>query len=125
MESKEHLKGEIIRTLKESLEASFAKAVNISHRQNNKYRHGEMRNSLHDFEILAYLGSGSFGQVQLIRTTSEEDSLPRNSLIALKTVTKASLKSKTKERIHAEKEILKASNGSPWVVQLYKTFQVC
>lgn len=103
-----------IEVLKAKIEALLRARLELAHRQQLT------GNPFNDFDILAYLGSGSFGSVLLVR---EKLQRLRRQVLALKVIPKKTMRLKTKERIHAEKDILLLSKGNPWIVELYRTFQ--
>ena len=79
-----------------------------------------------DYEVLAYIGRGSFGQVRLIRA---KDRIARKEyqLFALKNIAKEAMSSKPRERIHAERDVLVKAKGTPaqeWLVKIHQAFQV-
>ena len=79
----------------------------------------------HNFEVLAYLGRGSFGQVRLVKFMSSERNQTWNRYcFALKSISKASMGSKTHEKIFAERDILIKCYDCPWIGRLFQSFQV-
>ena len=88
--------------------------------------HHTLRNSILDFDVLAFIGRGSFGQVRLVRTKTHGTGRG-HLLFALKNITKDAMNSKPRERIHAERDVLVRAKGSlaqNWLVEIHQAFQV-
>jgi serine/threonine protein kinase len=81
------------------------------------------RLSSDDFEPLALIGRGAYGEVRLVRMKERFSrdiyamkSMPKESMIIKNQVT----------HVRAERDILtQAAESNPWIVVLYYTFQVC
>jgi serine/threonine protein kinase len=73
---------------------------------------------------LAFLGKGSFGQVQLVRRSGVQLPMWRRRLFALKVISKGSMRRKSRERVLAERDLLLAARGNQWIVQLHQSLQV-
>ena len=111
----ERANDDVIAAMKQKLEESFFLPS----------RHNPHAN-IHDFEVLAFIGRGSFGQVRLVRT--KQNSLNySHRLFALKNISKDAMNSKPRERIHAERDVLELAKGTTardWLVEIHQAFQV-
>jgi len=110
------------RQLEESLSL-----MDISEEEKEKYREAYVeavndmnkRLSINDFESLAIIGRGAFGEVRLVR---RNDNASRE-IYALKSMKKDNMISKNQvHHIRAERDILTESENS-WIVTLFYSFQ--
>jgi serine/threonine kinase 38 len=75
------------------------------------------RHSVEEFQSLAIVGRGAFGEVRLVRERATGD------LFALKSMDMKAMKSKNQvEHIKAEQDVLAAAN-TPWIVKLQYSFK--
>ncbi|ORY60429.1 kinase-like protein [Neocallimastix californiae] len=71
-----------------------------------------------DFETLKVIGKGAFGEVRLVQK------LDSGKIYAMKTLIKSEMVKKDQlAHVKAERDILAESVDTPWVVQLYYSFQ--
>ncbi|OUM65514.1 hypothetical protein PIROE2DRAFT_66120 [Piromyces sp. E2] len=71
-----------------------------------------------DFETLKVIGKGAFGEVRLVQK------LDTGKIYAMKTLIKSEMVKKDQlAHVKAERDILAESVDTPWVVQLYYSFQ--
>lgn len=77
-----------------------------------------VRLGIQDFEPIQTIGTGAFGQVRLVQ---KKDT---GKIFAMKSLRKADMiKRDQLAHVKAERDILAASSATPWVVQLYYSFQ--
>ena len=83
-------------------------------------RHQRKRLTIHDFEALAVIGRGAFGEVRLVR---KKDS---GEIFAFKSLVKSAMVMKNQVgHVKAERDILAmADNDNQWLVTLHYSFQV-
>lgn len=89
----------------------------IQHKEAESLRASRRKVSIYDFEPLAIIGRGAFGEVRIVRykTTGE--------ILALKKLNKSEMLLKNQVRhIRAERDVL-AQASNPWIVQLRCSFQ--
>jgi serine/threonine protein kinase len=99
---------------KEKYREAYAIANNEANEDMNK------RLSINDFESLAIIGRGAFGEVRLVR---RKDNIRTREVYALKSMKKDNMISKNQvHHIRAERDILTESEN-PWIVTLYYSFQ--
>ena len=78
------------------------------------------RLAIDDFESLAIIGRGAFGEVRLVR---RRDNIRTREVYALKSMLKDNMISKNQvHHIRAERDILTESEN-PWIVTLFYSFQ--
>ena len=93
---------------------AYTIANNEAHEDQNK------RLSIKDFESLAIIGRGAFGEVRIVR---RKDNIRSKEIYALKSMRKDNMISKNQvHHIRAERDILTESEN-PWIVTLYYSFQ--
>lgn len=106
--------------------------MDLTEEDKNKYREAYMiadseaaqdlkkRLTIDDFESLAIIGRGAFGEVRLVR---RKDNLRKREVYALKSMLKDNMISKNQvHHIRAERDILTESEN-PWIVTLFYSFQ--
>lgn len=107
---------DVIAAMKHKLEESFSLPG-----------HPTPHTNMLDYEVLAFIGRGSFGQVRLVRTKSSCGAGDGHRLFALKNISKDAMNSKPRERIHAERDVLeraKSTAARDWLVDIHQAFQV-
>jgi len=77
------------------------------------------RFTTNDFDSLAVIGKGAFGEVRLVRKKDTGE------IFATKTMVKAAMiRKKQESHVRAERDVLvKAKQSNPWITQLYWSFQ--
>lgn len=108
------------------------KTMDLSEEDKEKYREAfviadheaaedmQKRLTIDDFESLAIIGRGAFGEVRLVR---RKDNIRKREVYALKSMLKDNMISKNQvHHIRAERDILTESEN-PWIVTLYYSFQ--
>lgn len=99
---------------KDQYRQAFAIVNNEANRDMNK------RLTIDDFESLAIIGRGAFGEVRLVR---RKDNIRTKEVYALKSMRKDNMISKNQvHHIRAERDILTESEN-PWIVTLFYSFQ--
>jgi tRNA A-37 threonylcarbamoyl transferase component Bud32 len=99
---------------KDKYREAYAIANNEATQDQNK------RLTINDFESLAIIGRGAFGEVRLVR---RKDNIRTKEVYALKSMLKENMISKNQvHHIRAERDILTESENS-WIVTLYYSFQ--
>jgi serine/threonine kinase 38 len=100
---------------KEKYREALCKAKEVANNDQMK------RLTINDFEPLAIIGRGAFGEVRLVRR--KDDVFQRNEVYALKSMLKANMISKNQvHHIRAERDILTEAEN-PWIVTLFYSFQ--
>eukprot|EP00494_Astrolonche_serrata_P030064 UN30331 len=80
-------------------------------------RSNRKRYNVNDFQTLAVIGKGAFGEVRVVRQKDSKD------IYAMKSLLKSEILQKQQvTHVRAEKDLL-ASAKSDWLVQLYFSFQ--
>jgi len=89
----------------------------IQHKEAESLREGRKKVTIYDFEPLAIIGRGAFGEVRIVRAKATGE------ILALKKLSKADMLLKNQVRhIRAERDVL-AQASNPWIVQLRSSFQ--
>ncbi|CAG9319072.1 unnamed protein product [Blepharisma stoltei] len=89
----------------------------IQHKEAELLRKKRQKISVFDFEPLAIIGKGAFGEVRLVRNTNTGE------IAAMKKMSKSDLVFKNQiKHIRAERDVMALANN-PWVVQLKYSFQ--
>jgi serine/threonine kinase 38 len=89
----------------------------VKHKHAEFYRQRRVKMTPNDFESVAVIGRGAFGEVRLCKDKASGD------LVAVKRLKKQEMKQKNQVgHIKAERNILAASDN-PWIVQLKYSFQ--
>ncbi|TKY85548.1 hypothetical protein EX895_005710 [Sporisorium graminicola] len=89
----------------------------LGRRESNFLRLRRTRLGLDDFRTVKVIGKGAFGEVRLVQKTDT------GKIYAMKTLRKSEMFKKDQlAHVRAERDVLAESN-SPWVVQLYYSFQ--
>ena len=75
---------------------------------------------LSDLRIVATLGVGGFGRVELVQIAGDT----KNRSFALKQMKKSQIvETRQQQHIMSEKEIMESSSDCPFLVKLFKTFK--
>ncbi|WVQ74170.1 hypothetical protein IAR50_003763 [Cryptococcus sp. DSM 104548] len=91
--------------------------INLGRRESNYLRLRRTRIGLDDFRTVKVIGKGAFGEVRLVQKADT------GRIYAMKTLKKNEMFKKDQlAHVRAERDVLAESN-SPWVVQLYYSFQ--
>nr|ODN86247.1 AGC/NDR/NDR protein kinase [Cryptococcus depauperatus CBS 7841] len=91
--------------------------INLGRRESNFLRLRRTRIGLDDFRTVKVIGKGAFGEVRLVQKVDT------GRIYAMKTLKKNEMfKREQLAHVRAERDVLAESN-SPWVVQLYYSFQ--
>ncbi|KIR28157.1 AGC/NDR/NDR protein kinase [Cryptococcus deuterogattii R265] len=91
--------------------------INLGRRESNYLRLRRTRIGLDDFRTVKVIGKGAFGEVRLVQKADT------GKIYAMKTLRKNEMFKKDQlAHVRAERDVLAESN-SPWVVQLYYSFQ--
>ncbi|KAK1920995.1 putative serine/threonine-protein kinase orb6 [Papiliotrema laurentii] len=91
--------------------------VALGRRESNFLRLRRTRIGLEDFRTVKVIGKGAFGEVRLVQKADT------GKIYAMKTLKKNEMFKKDQlAHVRAERDVLAESN-SPWVVQLYYSFQ--
>ncbi|KAN0059669.1 Serine/threonine-protein kinase [Thecaphora frezii] len=89
----------------------------LGRRESNFLRLRRTRLGLDDFRTVKVIGKGAFGEVRLVQKVDT------GKIYAMKTLRKSEMFKKDQlAHVRAERDVLAESN-SPWVVQLYYSFQ--
>ncbi|CAG8754078.1 4330_t:CDS:2, partial [Cetraspora pellucida] len=89
----------------------------LGRKESNFLRLKRTRLGLEDFDTVKVIGKGAFGEVRLVQKTDT------GKIYAMKTLRKADMFKKDQlAHVRAERDVL-AESDSPWVVQLYYSFQ--
>jgi serine/threonine kinase 38 len=89
----------------------------IQHKEAESLREGRKKVTIFDFEPMAIIGRGAFGEVRIVRAKATGE------ILALKKLNKAEMLIKNQVRhIRAERDVL-AQASNPWIVQLRSSFQ--
>lgn len=89
----------------------------ILHKEAEQLRQRRRRTSVFDFESIAIIGRGAFGEVRVVRSKLTGE------ILAMKKMNKSEMVYKNQvQHVRAERNIL-ASSSSPWVVDLKFSFQ--
>ena len=89
----------------------------IFHREAEALREQRIGLSIYDFESIAIIGKGAFGEVRVVRNKHTRE------IFALKKMKKTEMIYKNQvNHVHAERNVLVAAS-SPWIVQLHASFQ--
>lgn len=89
----------------------------LGRRESNFLRLRRTRLGLEDFRTVKVIGKGAFGEVRLVQKADT------GKIYAMKTLRKSEMFKKDQlAHVRAERDVLAESN-SPWVVQLYYSFQ--
>lgn len=89
----------------------------LGRRETNFLRLRRTRLGLSDFRTVKVIGKGSFGEVRVVQKVDT------GKIYAMKTLRKSEMLKKDQlAHVRAERDVLAESN-SPWVVQLYYSFQ--
>jgi len=89
----------------------------IFHREAEALRQQRIGLSIYDFESIAIIGKGAFGEVRVVRNKQTRE------IFALKKMKKTEMVYKNQvSHVHAERNVLVAA-ASPWIVQLHSSFQ--
>ncbi|KAK9765430.1 Serine/threonine-protein kinase, variant 2 [Basidiobolus ranarum] len=90
---------------------------NLGRKESNFLRLRRTRLGLGDFITIKVIGKGAFGEVRLVQKVDT------GKIYAMKTLRKADMFKKDQlAHVRAERDVL-AESDSPWVVQLYYSFQ--
>ncbi|KAF8709076.1 AGC NDR protein kinase, partial [Rhizoctonia solani] len=90
---------------------------NLGRKESTFLRLRRTKLGLEDFRTVKVIGKGAFGEVRLVQKTDT------GKIYAMKTLQKAEmLKRDQLAHVRAERDVL-AESDSPWVVQLYYSFQ--
>lgn len=93
------------------------KLVNLGRTESSFLRLRRTRLGLSDFRTVKVIGKGAFGEVRLVQKVDT------GKIYAMKTLRKAEMFKKDQlAHVRAERDVL-AESDSPWVVQLYYSFQ--
>ena len=89
----------------------------VFHREAEALREQRIGLSIYDFEPIALIGKGAFGEVRVVRNKRTQE------IFALKKMKKTEMIYKNQvSHVHAERNVLVAA-ASPWIVQLHASFQ--
>lgn len=89
----------------------------VFHREAEALREQRIGLSIYDFEPIAIVGKGAFGEVRVVRHKRTQE------VFALKKMKKTEMIYKNQvSHVHAERNVLVAAS-SPWIVQLHSSFQ--
>lgn len=89
----------------------------ILHREAEQMRQKRQKITIFDFESVAIIGRGAFGEVRVVRKKNTGE------IFALKKMDKAEMLLKNQvQHIKAERDVL-ASSKNPWIVELKYSFQ--
>jgi serine/threonine protein kinase len=76
------------------------------------------RRTVAEFEKLAVIGRGAFGEVRLVREISTQ------KILAMKMLKKSEmLKRNQVQHVRSERDLMASSEGEQWIVQLHCSFQ--
>ncbi|KAI9620262.1 hypothetical protein H4Q26_013831 [Puccinia striiformis f. sp. tritici PST-130] len=91
--------------------------INLGKTESNFLRLRRTRLGLIDFRTVKVIGKGAFGEVRLVQK------IDTGKIYAMKTLRKSEMFKKDQlAHVRAERDVL-AESDSPWVVQLYYSFQ--
>ncbi|ORX94944.1 kinase-like protein [Basidiobolus meristosporus CBS 931.73] len=100
-----------------SEERKVRQLQNLGRKESNFLRLRRTRLGLGDFITIKVIGKGAFGEVRLVQKVDT------GKIYAMKTLRKADMFKKDQlAHVRAERDVL-AESDSPWVVQLYYSFQ--
>lgn len=89
----------------------------VFHREAEALREQRIGLSIYDFDPIAIIGKGAFGEVRVVRNKRTQE------IFALKKMKKTEMIYKNQvSHVHAERNVLVAA-ASPWIVQLHASFQ--
>lgn len=88
------------------------------HRESEFLRLRRVRMGVHDFSTVKVIGKGAFGEVRLVQKNDT------GKIYAMKTLKKSEMMKKDQlAHVKAERDVLAESSHTPWVVQLFYSFQ--
>ncbi|EGF83613.1 hypothetical protein BATDEDRAFT_8675 [Batrachochytrium dendrobatidis JAM81] len=91
---------------------------NLERRESEFLRLRRVRLGVDNFNTLKVIGKGAFGEVRLVQKSDT------GKIYAMKTLRKSEMIKKDQlAHVKAERDILAESSKTPWVVQLYYSFQ--
>jgi len=89
----------------------------IMHKESERLRLKRKKISVRDFESIAVIGRGAFGEVRLCRVKETKE------VVAMKKMNKSEMEYKNQvAHVRAERDVL-ASASNPWIVELKCSFQ--
>jgi tRNA A-37 threonylcarbamoyl transferase component Bud32 len=96
----------------------------LEHEENLIHKESRKKISVADFESLAVIGRGAFGEVRLVRRKGKKSDSYAGQIFALKSMKKEAMVIKNQvHHVNAEREALSAADdANPWLTALYYSF---
>ncbi|PQE33520.1 hypothetical protein CJF32_00003405 [Rutstroemia sp. NJR-2017a WRK4] len=116
---------EIVRHFAQQEQHSLSPDEIAQHSSNKDVGGSSKRLSVHDFELVRTLGTGTFARVWLVRLANPPTEADRNKFFALKVLRKVEgmiIKLKQVDHVNHERSVLSDVAGHPFITTLITSF---